>query len=188
MQNKQTKKQNKTKDNQIKQHETKSLQNCFFLAIYCWALGLPLGVVCVPSETLFEKTIFPFQAGGRSLLVRGGSPCPLPPLRAATISVCNLCRLCVLLPQSTWVHMCGSFAVSDAVIHPIWLLQSSLFLFCSLSPAQGRGLMKTSYVWLAAPNSLTLWTLSSCGFCVSRKSFWISLYWALLHLKMCNIQ
>lgn len=45
----------------------KNLQNTidfrFVLAIYFWAWGLPLAVVCTTSETLLEKTNFSFASG-----------------------------------------------------------------------------------------------------------------------------
>lgn len=47
--------------------KTKNLQKHhgvhFLLAIYCWASGLPLRVVCIPSEILLEKTNFSFASG-----------------------------------------------------------------------------------------------------------------------------
>ena len=76
------------------QLETKVYKNAieiFVLTNYSWAWGLSLSVVDTPSETTLEKTKF---SSADTLLVRGGSPCLLPPLSTGIPSGLNLCRSC----------------------------------------------------------------------------------------------
>lgn len=46
------------------------LLNPFLLAVYCWVYNLPLRGVCFFSETLLDKTQFPFASGCQLGIVR----------------------------------------------------------------------------------------------------------------------
>lgn len=99
------------------------------MAIYYWASSLFFCVVCTCSETSFASD---YQLEIYSFWIRDGDLCALPLSVLGSHRTYPMQVLCIL-PQSVWVHMCISPAMSRrhgflGIFHPHWLLQYFLLL------------------------------------------------------------
>ena len=132
-----------------------------------------LRVVCVPSETLLEKTVlFFFFSFASSYQLDMASELEM---RARVHFFqhwdhiwCRPTEALCMLPQSLWALVCIGPAVFRkpcflSVCHPVCILQFFCLLFqrILLSP-EGKEFMQASHLGLSAPRSLTLCPLSSC--------------------------
>lgn len=124
---------NKTKKCQnVTQTSPKNYRVCFVLVNFSWTWDLPWNVLDIPSDSLLEKTDFPFANRNQlklSSCIGVGLPLiagtPPPPRLAWTVQA--LGRL-----PSLWVYMCISPAVSWRLFP--WSSPSPPALTSSLSP------------------------------------------------------
>jgi len=136
------------------------------LPIYCWPWCLLLTVVCLFSESLIEKTNFSFPNScqletASELMVEARVQFPSQSWDPILLDRCRPCACCHGLCKfiCASVLLCLSWVSSSLLVLRIFL---SPLLHNSLSPEE-RGLMKTFYLGLTVPISLTVCTLSSYG-------------------------
>lgn len=143
---------------------------CFVFVIYCWVWGLPLRMVCTPSNTPLEKTNYSFARDyqleidsrlGMGSCVHFFFQCQ-DPIWYRSVQPWAHCHISV----SSHMHCYAVFrrpCLFD-ILCPLWLLEYFCLLFFRLPRApEGRDLMKTFHLGLLVSMSLTLFILSSCG-------------------------
>lgn len=144
------------------------------LAIY-WAWGLPLGVACIFSETLVEKTNLSLVDSYQSEMAGLGMgacvyfPPSLDvqgPVHGASVSVVYVCQSCCV--QKTLFSWCLSSPLDLIIFLP--LLPRSF-----LSPG-GRDLMEASHLGLGVSKALIL-SFQSWAFVLVTIYHWGKLLW-----------
>ena len=142
---------------------------CLELVIYFWAWGLPLSVVCFPSETLLEKTKFSFGSTCKLEIVSWLGMGHMSTSTTSHPGSGSPSGLDLLLP-SLRVHLCISSVASwrhcfPGIFHPAPPpgFYNLLLLPQSFLRPEWRDLLKTSHLGLDIPRSHTPCTLSGCG-------------------------
>lgn len=154
----------------MRQMTSKLSLNSFVQPIYYYlAWCMPLGVICKPSETVQEN---PFFICGKLSIgcsfwvrIKGWFPSPLKPRTRSgpymfrSSCSCRQTYKCVS-PFVTFQKFLFSWCF--LILLPLTVFV--LLILCSLLSLDWKGLMKTSYLELGVPRSLTLCSFSSCGF------------------------
>ena len=86
--------------------QKKKISVHFVWALYCWVQGLPLNVVCIPSETPLKKINFSFlyECQLQKFLVRENL-CPFLPPNWGILIWIDLIEALGLQFQSVWLHI-----------------------------------------------------------------------------------
>ena len=104
---------------------------------YCWALGRPSGMVCIPSRSPPDKVSFSFGSGYQLKVWEWG----LCSLALSALRPSHAASLCEFIRASVLSCFLGA-------IHPFWLPQSFHLLLCRVLSPEGKALMKTAHVGL----------------------------------------
>lgn len=161
-------------------------------SILCWPASPERGAfpgVCGLSSSLpLEKFSLSQQvSSANSVLVRGGTLCPLP---FSVLRLCLVQALCVC--HSLWVHACINSVVSvwcsyPGVFHHLWFLTIFLLPLLHRSRSlEGRGLTETSHLGMRALKTHLLHVVQLCGsvlitvYCV-----WVSANTAARRVAVC---
>lgn len=92
------------------------------LALFCWAWGLPLNMICIPSETPLWKTNFSFVSRYqlKTAFGLGMGLVSISPLSSWTLSGLDLCRPCTCCAVTVSEFVCISPIVSGRPCLPPW--------------------------------------------------------------------
>lgn len=139
------------------------------LAIYCWARGLPLSVVCIPNE----KTNFPFV---RDYQLEIASPLGMgfmstSPHSTSILSGHDLGSLCVCclsfykcVCMLVLLYLEGLVSMVSYISTASYNLSAlSASFFAEFPELWEEGFHGGIPFRMSVPGFLTLWTLSSCG-------------------------